>query len=137
MLRVIGAGLLLAAGVAEGALEIAQLKHMPQAGIGWFWDTYNSAPFAWWPLPLIGHVALAAGILVGWRPALARGSLLGALFTAIWVWLTTYYGSKISRLDDPEPYLVLIPLLFVIAYAAVTLACLRAVRRADGVTLAE
>jgi hypothetical protein len=135
--RIAGAGLLLAAGIGDAVLEVASLHHMPQFGIGWFWDDYHAAPYPWWPWLVLGHVAVAAAILSGWRPGLAFGAALGAILALIWTWLTVVNGIKLFRVDAPEPYLVVIPLLFVLAYIAVAVACLLAVRRADVPRLAE
>ncbi len=137
MLRVIGAGLLLLAGSADGLLEMVQLHHMPQAGFGWFWGSYTGSPRAWWPWLVIAHLLVAAGIGSGWRLALGLGAFVGAVFAAFWVWLTTYYGSKIFRFDDAEPYLVIIPLLFVAAYTGMTVACWLAIRRAGATVRTE
>ena len=129
--RIIGGGLLLAAGGGDALVEVASLQHMAQAGIGWFWDAYHDAPWPWWPWLVVAHLALAIGIVSGWRPALALGAVVGAVLAAIWAWQAISVGTKIWRITNPEPYLVAIPVLFVAGYIVMIIACLRAVRHAD------
>jgi hypothetical protein len=135
--RIAAAGLLLVAGIGDAALEAASLHHVPQFGIGWFWDEYHAAPYPWWPWLVVGHVAVAAAILSGWRPGLGFGAAVGAILALMWAWMTVANGIKLFRVDAPEPYLVAIPILFVLAYIAVAVGSLVAVRRPDAARLAE
>ena len=135
--RIAAAGLLLVTGMGDAVLEAASLHHMSQSGIGWFWDEYHAAPYPWWPWLVVGHVALAAAILSGWRPGLAFGAAVAGILALVWAWLTVVDGIKLFRVDEPEPYLVAIPLLFVLGYVGAATAGVVAMRRPDGARRAE
>ncbi len=126
--RVVAAALLLVAGAAESILEVLNLHDMPDAGIGWFWDAYHSAPWPWVPWLVIAHLVLVVGIIAGSRLALWFAVITGSVLATWWLWLTVYYGSKMFRLDGPEPYLLLIPLSLAIAYSGLALASAMALR---------
>ncbi len=96
--------------------------------MGWVWDSANHRVIGWWAILGIGNLILALGLLLMWRPAIKMMSVWAGTFGLVWLGWAIGYIVKTGRLENPEPYLYVVPAMFVAAYVGVVGCAVRLLR---------